>query len=145
MLTIKANLKGGPFETTLFQYLGKEDTPDEVRALANDIWDSMKKNPDVKQLRGYLPDGTVMMPPEEKEMTYGVWAYFSTTKDGKHGKLYPFECDSQLHENDEFIAMPNGVPAIATVFACRWTERSKVVAACNGRKLFKIKQAIRAV
>ena len=144
MLTIKCKMNGEPFETVLYQYVGKNETSEETRKLANTIWGSLLKNSEVKELRGELPDGSVMLPPKNKPMTWGIWGYFSMPANGKP-KLYPFECDTRLKEGEQFIAMPNGVPAIATVAVCRWVEREKVVKACGNHALFKIKKAIRNV
>jgi hypothetical protein len=144
VLTIKCIKNGNPFETTLFQYVGRDETPEETKSLANTIWKNLLNDSTVERLHGLMPDGSVMIPQSEKNMTWGVWGYFNVPANGKP-KLYPFECGTQLKEGEQFVAMPNGVPAIATVAACRWVEREKVVKACNGHALFKIKKAIRNV
>ena len=142
MLTFKCKKNGEPFETNLYQYIGKENTSPEVRETANKIWENLNRDSTVTELRGLLPDGTVKLPPENKPMTWEVWGRYTEEKNGKPPTLYPFECDISLKENQKFISMPNGIPAITIVASCRWTERKTVIADCKGRKLFKIKQLV---
>ena len=142
MLVFKMKKNGEPFEVVLYQYTGKDTSDAETKDLANSLWLGFLSDPSITELRGLKPDGTVKMPPENKPFTWGIWAKFS---DNPKAKLYPFECNKELKAGTRFIAMPNGIPSIATVMKCSWVARSKVIDACNGRQLFKIKDIVTAV
>jgi len=142
MLVFKMKKNGVPYQMELHLYTGKDTTPLEVREYANQLWIQYLSDPTVTELMGIYPDGTVHMPPENKPFTWGIWAKFSNSP---KAKMYPFECNKELKTGTRFIAMPNGIPSIATVIKCTWVSRTKVLEACNGRRLFKIKDVVTAV
>lgn len=142
MLVFKMKRNGEPYRVELHLYTGKETTPIEVREHANALWSKFMADPSVTELMGIYPDGTVRMPPENKPFTWGIWAKFS---DNPKAKLYPFECNKELKAGTRFLAMPNGIPSVATVVKCSWVSRTKVVEACNGHRLYKIKEVVTAV
>ena len=142
MLVFKMKKNGVPYQMELHLYSGKETTPIEIREYANQLWVTYLSDPTVTELMGVYPDGTVRIPTENKPYTWGVWGKFS---DSPKAKLYPFECDKQIKEGCRFLAMPNGIPTVATVVKCVWVRREKVIQAASGHPLFKIRDVVMAV
>lgn len=142
MLVFKMKRNGEPFEVVLYKYTGKETADSETKELANTLWFDYLSDPAVTELMGVRPDGSVMLPPENKPFTWGVWAKFS---DNPKAKTYNFECKKELKAGTRFLAMPNGIPAIATVVKCSWTSRTKILQECNKKQLFCIKDIVTAV
>ena len=145
MLTIKGLMNEKSFEYEFPEYETKETTPDAVRTCVNELWKGLIEDPGVTQLRAYLPNGEVLMPNKDVQMTWKIVGTYSEGKNGKRPTQYVFECDNELKEGQQFITMPNGIPAIATVVSCSWVPRKEVVAACKGHNLFKIKYIVKAV
>lgn len=151
MLTIKYFESGTPVVRIIEEYIGKENSPQEIREKVNKEWKEILRDQNKTNIQFILDvpgkQPTVqIITPADRPMTWGVWGKFNTkTTNGKEPKLYPFECEKQLKKDQKFLAMPGGIPAVAIVDRCVWTERVKFVNAAKGHSLFKIKQLVNDV
>lgn len=147
MLTFEYVEKGVKVTHKIKEYVGKDDTPEEIRKSINDEWKALQANPnvDITTLRGIIDipgqQLIVMVPPVETEMVYYCKVKFSD-----NGKVFSYECPERVPKDentqDEYMEVVLDTPfgiAIKRPFEAGCCSRAAYNAMLNGRKSTKIK------